>query len=208
MEEKKEKKTIKCSYAVLVIILFAALAFVTDYAYIERKTSKCNCPKCGATNNEVISDNTDNTQVTENEAYSYEDIVGVYHALVTNQDGQEFSLFLTLNDDYTFVYNYSVASGNVIYGNYIIDNDKIVLNSLFVSGHGDATVRYHGKKFVIDIISSDQVVDNSGSKVGFGNGDDINNIVLNKDSNYQNKASNFEQFNAEMEHQATYRGKI
>ena len=37
MEEKKEKKTIKCSYAVLVIILFAALAFVTDYAFIERK---------------------------------------------------------------------------------------------------------------------------------------------------------------------------
>ena len=65
MEEKKEKKTIKCSYAVLVIILFAALAFVTDYAFIERKTSKCDCPKCEATNNEVISDNTDNTQVTE-----------------------------------------------------------------------------------------------------------------------------------------------
>ena len=214
MEEKKEKKTIKCSYAVLVIILFATVAFLTDYIIIDRKTRKCDCPKCEATNNEVISgdienkDNTDNTQVTENQTYSYEDIAGVYHALVTNQDGQEFSLFLTLNDDYTFVYNYSVASGNVIYGNYIIDNDKIVLNSLFVSGHGDASVRYHGKKFVIDIISSDQVVDNSGSKVGFGNGDDINNIVLNKDSNYQNKASNFEQFNAEMEHQATYRGKI
>lgn len=73
MEEKKEKKTIKCSYAVLVIILFAALAFVTDYAFIERKTRKCDCPKCEATNNEVISgdienkDNTDDTQVTEND---------------------------------------------------------------------------------------------------------------------------------------------
>lgn len=65
MEEKKERKTIKCSYAVLVIILFAALAFVTDYAFIERKISKCDCPKCEATNNEVISDNIDNTQVTE-----------------------------------------------------------------------------------------------------------------------------------------------
>ena len=67
MEEKKEKKTIKCSYAVLVIILFAALAFVTDYAFIERKMNKCNCPKCEATNKEVISDNTDNTQVSEND---------------------------------------------------------------------------------------------------------------------------------------------
>ena len=51
MEEKKERKTIKCSYAVLVIILFAALAFVTDYAFIERKISKCNCHKCEAKNN-------------------------------------------------------------------------------------------------------------------------------------------------------------
>ena len=71
MKEKKEKKTIKCSYAVLVIILFAALAFVTDYTFIERKTRKCDCPKCEATNNEVISgdienkDNTDDTQVNE-----------------------------------------------------------------------------------------------------------------------------------------------
>ena len=36
-----EKKGIKCSYAVLVIILFAALAFVTDYAYIQYKMNKC-----------------------------------------------------------------------------------------------------------------------------------------------------------------------
>ncbi len=70
MEEKKEKKTIKCSYALLVIILFATVAFLTDYIVIERKTRKCDCPKCEATNNEVISgdienkDKTDNTQVT------------------------------------------------------------------------------------------------------------------------------------------------
>lgn len=73
MEEKKEKKTIKCSYALLVIILFATVAFLTDYIIIDRKMNKCNCPKCEATNNEVISgdienkDNTDDTQVTEND---------------------------------------------------------------------------------------------------------------------------------------------
>lgn len=65
MEEKKEKKTIKCSYAVLVIILCATVAFLTDYIIIDRKTRKCDCPKCETTKNEVISDNTDNTQVTE-----------------------------------------------------------------------------------------------------------------------------------------------
>lgn len=65
MEEKKKKKTIKCSYALLVIILFATVAFLTDYIIIDRKTRKCDCPQCEAINNEVISDNTDNTQVTE-----------------------------------------------------------------------------------------------------------------------------------------------
>ena len=71
MEEKKERKTIKCSYAVLVIILFAALAFLTDYIVIDRKTRKCDCPKCETTKNEVISDNTDNTQVTEGGSNKY-----------------------------------------------------------------------------------------------------------------------------------------
>ena len=55
---EKERKTIKCSYAVLVIILFAALAFVTDYAIIERKMNKCDCPKCEVTNNQIKKENT------------------------------------------------------------------------------------------------------------------------------------------------------
>ena len=38
---EKEKNGIRCSYAVLVIILFAALAFVVDYSIIERKLNKC-----------------------------------------------------------------------------------------------------------------------------------------------------------------------
>ena len=38
---EKEKKGIRCSYAVLVVILFAALCFVVDYAVIERKLNGC-----------------------------------------------------------------------------------------------------------------------------------------------------------------------
>ncbi len=61
---EKEKKTIKCSYAVLVIILFAALAFVTDYAFIQNKMNKCSCPDCEIKNNDIKEDTTivnDNT---------------------------------------------------------------------------------------------------------------------------------------------------
>ena len=135
MEEKKEKKTIKCSYAVLVIILFAALAFVTDYAFIERKISKCDCPKCEATNNEVISgdienkDNTDNTQVTENQTHSYEDVAG--HYSYNDDNGkQEFYFY----EDGTMIYYYEEnelnrggfhgGSGGYL-GYYSIEDDKI-----------------------------------------------------------------------------------
>lgn len=39
---EKEKKGIRCSYAVLVIILFAALCFVVDYSIIDRKLNRCD----------------------------------------------------------------------------------------------------------------------------------------------------------------------
>ena len=115
MEEKKEKKTIKCSYAVLVIILFAALAFVTDYAFIERKISKCDCPKCEAANNEVINgdienkDNTDNTQVTEDQTYSYEDIGSTRLSIDFNEQNYvaeivDGNIVLTLSSDSTNLY--------------------------------------------------------------------------------------------------------
>jgi len=111
MEEKKEKKTIKCSYAVLVIILFAALAFVTDYAFIERKTSKCDCPKCEATNNEVISgnienkDNTDDTQVTDKKE------------IINNVDISSLEYIKTteLNTGCSSEINVKIEDGNIIF---------------------------------------------------------------------------------------------
>ena len=63
-----ERKGIRCSYSVLVIILFAALAFVVDYAVIERKMNKCSCPDC--------SGNTVGESDILN--YSYKDIAGYY----------------------------------------------------------------------------------------------------------------------------------
>lgn len=153
MEEKKERKTIKCSYAVLVIILFAALAFVTDYAFIERKTSKCDCPKCEVPNNEVISDNTDNTQVTDNQTYSYEDIAGYY--IIENMHYYLYSdgtfLSESIGDSYGYV---------GIIGNYIIDNNKISLRSIFSyssSNEGKIFVRPDDFRGSITIFSKNEI---------------------------------------------------
>jgi hypothetical protein len=142
MEEKNEKKTIKCSYTVLVIILFAALAFITDYIIIDRKTRKCNCPKCEATNNEVISDNTDNTQVTENTkdkivwnnhySYSCNKIEndscfinnGNYEIILSQNDGNEF---ININNNI-----FKLENGKQIDNIYLLDDGYV----FFTSGNG------------------------------------------------------------------------
>ena len=149
MEEKKEKKTIKCSYALLVIILFATVAFLTDYIIIDRKTRKCDCPKCEATNNEVISDNTDNTQVTENKTYSYEDIAAFYSGYPLDMDDTKEVAGLTLYQDGK--YSYVEAPGIKSIGNYIIFGDEIRLNDILsVGSDPQMRVLYSSKVFKID----------------------------------------------------------
>lgn len=185
-EERKEKKTIKCSYAMLVVILFAALAFVTDYAIIERKTRKCDCPKCEITNNEVISDNKDNTQVTENKTYSYEDIAGVYE--YKNNEGLDiYKIALYLYTDGTYYYNTSIkfAEGNV--GNYIIKENKIILNSIATHGSdigrhisfSSATVSFDGNGNIID--------NNPSNFIGLSDYQDVDNILLERVESYNDQ---------------------
>lgn len=150
MEEKKEKKTIKCSYALLVIILFATVAFLTDYIIIDRKTRKCDCPKCEATNNEVISDN---TGFNENYVYTYENIAGYY--IIENMHYYLYSdgtfLSESIGDSYGYV---------GIIGNYIIDNNKISLKSIFSyssSHEGKIFVRPDDFRGSITIFSKNEI---------------------------------------------------
>ena len=173
MEEKKEKKTIKCSYAVLVIILFAALAFGTDYAIIERKTSKCNCPKCEATNNEVISDNTDNTQVTENDAsIRYLQSIKVY-----GNDGWS-SREIILNSDGSAKWRVGgTSSGGFSYEGYYTETvDKIVL-SMFDSNYTSLECKENSLFPCNVAILLNKNLDGTFKSIEFGNMEWIYNTV-------------------------------
>lgn len=136
---EKERKTIKCSYAVLVIILFAALAFVTDYAIIERKLNECNCPKCEViTNNEEKEDNKDieknnndenDSTISEIRETNYFQKYLQY--IVYNNNGEEVSIFeIILNLDGTAEWNVvrnDSDSSNLVGYYRFISSDKIVL---------------------------------------------------------------------------------
>ena len=139
-----EKKGIRCSYAVLVIILFAALAFVTDYAFIQDKMHKCNVvPK----------------------SYSYSDISGLYSATFESVPGNCFgeelcdlNYHLYLNEDGTFVYYSSADFTSNYIGNYVIEGNNIKLNYLFKGWHEPEFWTTSGTT-VININSKDELVD-------------------------------------------------
>lgn len=145
---EKEKKGIRCSYAVLVIILFAALAFVTDYAIIERKTRTCDCPKAVELN------------------YSYKNVSGFYSYLLEADGELEESgidgigYYLYLYEDGTFAYIVSAGAPGGTIGNYVIEGDKIKLNSNFaVSSDVSLTVSNDVKELTIG--GEDTIVDST-----------------------------------------------
>lgn len=112
---EKERKTIKCSYAVLVIILCAAVAILTDYIVIDRKMNKCNCPKC-----EVM------------DKYTYESIAAHYSGYPLDSDDSKRVSDLRLYSDGT--YSYGQAPGIKSIGNYIIVDDEIRMNDILSVG--------------------------------------------------------------------------
>ena len=129
---EKEKKKISCSYAVLVIILFATVCFLTDYILIDRKLRSCNCPKCEVTGNEVLSIDKDNIQNGENNSYNYENVVGYYSYSSKSETGEWFNdihYSLYLYEDATFYLSYQHQKDiGGIMGNYILDGNEITLN--------------------------------------------------------------------------------
>ncbi|MGM9849870.1 MAG: hypothetical protein ACI31V_03115 [Bacilli bacterium] len=166
MEEKKEKKTIKCSYALLVIILFATVAFLTDYIIIDRKTRKCDCPKCEATSNEVISDNTDNTQVTENdeknvdpleknmENYDYFKNISCIekkdmYCLFENKDNLKVEIEADSKLNYSIIINGNKFFPNVDYSTYL-ESIQILNDGYVFVNYGEQGIGPRDKAFILD----------------------------------------------------------
>lgn len=106
-----EKKKIGCRYSVLVIILFAALAFVVDYAVIERKMSKCDCPDCS-----TVNSNQSFVRTYRFFGYSMTDGPDMYTTLKLHSNGK-YDLFLNM------------CSGvDKISGDYVENDVNITLN--------------------------------------------------------------------------------
>lgn len=157
MEEKK--KGFSCSYALLVVILCGALAFVTDYAIIESKTQRCGGGS-GSTividdddketiDDQVIDENNNisndtNSISNENKEYTYADVIGYYTYSLESETGEWFnniSYSIYLFDDATFYMSYhnrEISGLGGIMGNYVLNGNEIKLNYLFKHGSNGA----------------------------------------------------------------------
>lgn len=196
---KKEKKTIKCSYAVLVIILFAALAFVTDYAFIQNKMHKCNCPDCSLSGNTTVTEDNANDTVTENEINSDETNNSIgnnlkdishyndYGQIIVTKDG---NVLYKPSERYSLLENNILTKGEYEVDDYLLGPDDNVLDGYklntsniksaysFAVGNGGITVH-------VVLLTRDNKVQimkleearNNNIKVSFEKLDQLSNIV-------------------------------
>ena len=171
---EKEKKKISCSYAILVIILFAALAFVVDYAVIERKMNKCNCPKCEVTTNNEEKDepitNNENSNEHVNEdnmngeftKFTYTSLSGKY-----TSDSWDKDTYIVFNNDGTWNGNFNFCEGYAdASGKYEIDGSNIIINAY----ESYNEVEVNGEK-----IKTSQFMP---SKISIIDGNEVNPIIL------------------------------
>ena len=173
---EKERKKISCSYAVLVIILFATLAFVVDYAIIERKMNKCNCPKCEVTTNneekdEPITNNEkSNEQVNENNDNidSFDNFSGI--SCIEKSD----ELCLLKNYSYKISIRYDKTNERYI----LVVNDKDVNLNFSVDGAGEIKYLPDNYMFINYDVRSYAIVDpNANVIINFNDYDEGNFIV-------------------------------
>ena len=157
------KKEIKCSYAVLVIILFAALAFVTDYAYIQNKTTKCSCPKC---------------DVSESANVSVREVAGLYVGDINS------GINLYLYTDGTYYYNFGTYNTSGELGNYVVNGNNIELYGSFVHG-SDVSRGLQFNKRILRLTDNNAFIDDDVSYLKYEQYfEDVSQVTLNKQQNF------------------------
>lgn len=170
---EKRKCNIKCSYALLVIILFACVAFLTDYIIIGQKI--CESDNKGQANNEVIANSYEQFSkgILKNRNSFFEhdslyrtniDNNGISYSVELSKDG---NLTVIFNDDHSYdsrfiaseVLNYYVIS----YGNggfnglYFIYEDGSVgfsaIESDYLNNIELSVSKIEGLKNIVTIVS-------------------------------------------------------
>ena len=87
------------------------------------------------TNTEIAKNNSESIVNNTKNTYSYNDIKGIYECSKNYSDGSS-SYKLTLYENGTFKYLIAFEAPTTLIGNYIIVDDEVRLNEMFVMGGG------------------------------------------------------------------------
>ena len=193
--EKKEpiKVSMSTFFLILAIIVIAVMGYFMFKLYNEKSIAeeKSNELNAKVSSLENVISNVQNTISTTTETnvkepsksniaqqenqklYSYKDIKGFYGFKRKIQDDVEEYYYLYLYENGTFKYQYGTMSVSSIIGNYIIEDNKLILNKIFVGG-GDVGLRTSSGEMeltinpdgtITDSYISSLVIYNQNSKV-------------------------------------------
>lgn len=198
--EKKEpiKVSMSTFFLIFAIIVIAVMGYFIFRAYNEKALAEEKSNELNAKVNslENVISNVQNTISTTTETnvkessksniaqqenqklYSYKDVKGVYKYTTQDQlNGENFDIecILYLYEDGTFNYSHEGVIGQAILGNYILDNDTIILNKLF--RHGNDLSLGTAKGQLRLKLNSDETITDSNNSFGI---EKTKNITLAK----------------------------
>lgn len=198
----EEKKTTKISLSTFFLIVSIIVIFVMSLLLYQNNKEKNNWKEeVNELNNRVNTiENNKQASKTENKtkenkgensnkkSYSYSDVKGLYEFEKKIDD--EFSAFYTLylyeNGTYKYQYGVEVPEGTI--GNYIIEENKIIMNALFATG-SDVGAHATSGNITLNINEDGTLSDKNGViKVQDTNiSNTLNNIKLQKTSQEKEK---------------------
>ena len=163
-------KKVSCSYALLFIILFAVVCFLSSYVVIDRKLNE----EC---NSDIVKTDCPKVDCNCQSSLDYKDVAGYYKVDFDESAEELNSQFnLYLYTDGTFYYN------NLI-GNYILDDNYVILNVFFTYDDGMALdfsskkLKFNDSKNLIDEETADSEIITLVKESGFTDSDNDNSMV-------------------------------
>lgn len=142
MEKLKDIK-----YLIAINVVFVIVCTISCCVIINNKSKKCDCAKSETINNEVISDNTDNTQVTENdnenEKTNSVEKYDNFRNFSCIEKNENYCLFK--NDDDLKI---EIEANSVLNYTVIINGNKFIPDFDYLSYLDDIQVLYDGYVYV------------------------------------------------------------
>lgn len=172
----------KCNYLIIGILLII-IGILCGYILFNNQDSK-------NTTTNTNTNETAKTTVTNND-YSYNTISGFYtfqEKNPNNEHREELSSFnygLYLSENGTFRYQFLMNTVSSIMGNYIIIDDEVRLNYLFVGGN-DASISATSGSQILKIKDKDTLIDNNAHFHNQGGSSTIN-LTRDDNSDYYDK---------------------